>query len=132
MDKGTGTKLVVDGEGVAAEATFTPDKESGEVMVSFSFDVGNLTKDLEIVAFETLYRDGKEIAAHADLSDESQTVTVRVPKRPETPEKPRTPDVPLTGDQEAPGFWLGLTAIALGGLAAILILYFKEEKEERK
>lgn len=130
MDKGTGTKLVVDGEGVAAEATFTPDKESGEAAVSFSFDVGNLTKDLEIVAFETLYRDGKEIAAHADLSDESQTVAVRVPKRPETPEKPRTPDVPLTGDQEAPGFWLGLTAIALGGLAAILILYLRMEKDE--
>ena len=32
------------------------------------------------MAFETLYKDGKELAVHADIEDEDQTVTVVVPE----------------------------------------------------
>ena len=34
-----------------------------------------------IVVFETLYSDGVEIAAHADINDEAQTITIEPPGR---------------------------------------------------
>lgn len=35
-----------------------------------------------IVVFETLYSDGVEIAAHADINDENQTVEITEPEKP--------------------------------------------------
>ena len=61
---------------VKAEATFTPKATTGEVEMTFTFDARELTVETEVVVFETLYRDGIEIAVHADIEDEGQTVKI--------------------------------------------------------
>lgn len=76
MDKATGKELLIDGEPVTAEAVFTPEKSDGTVDVEFVFDARELLSATETVVFETLYRDGTELAVHADIEDEGQTVTI--------------------------------------------------------
>ena len=46
-------------------------------------------------------------------------------------EKIPTPEIPQTGDSSNLTLWLGLGGIALGGLAACGILYFKRKKDEK-
>lgn len=55
MDKSTGKAFLVDGKEIRSEVTFTPETADGEVTVSFTFDGSVITKDTEIVVFETLY-----------------------------------------------------------------------------
>ena len=76
MNKATNDKLLIDGKEITAEATFTPKAPTGEVEMTFTFDARELTVETEVVAFETLYRDGIEIAVHADIEDEGQTVKI--------------------------------------------------------
>ena len=76
MNKATNDKLLIDGKEITAEATFTPKATTGEVEMTFTFDARELTVETEIVAFETLYRDGIEIAVHADINDKDQTVRI--------------------------------------------------------
>ena len=76
MNKATNDKLLIDGKEITAEATFTPKATTGEVEMSFTFDARELTAETEVVVFETLYRDGIEIAVHADIEDEGQTVKI--------------------------------------------------------
>lgn len=71
MDKSTGKQFLVDGKEVCSEVTFTPETADGEVTVSFTFDGSVITKETEIVAFETLYHEDTEIAVHADIEDEN-------------------------------------------------------------
>ena len=123
MDKATGGPFLVKEKEVRSEVTFTPETADGEVTVSFTFDGSDITKDTEIVVFETLYREGVEIAVHAEIEDADQTVTIR-------PQPPKTPDVPQTGDDSRMGFWLGLGAVALGGLVSTVIFYFKRKKDD--
>ncbi len=49
---------------------------------------------------------------------------------PVSPGKPTTPNPgnPQTGDRSIMGFWIGLGAIALGGLAAGIIMYSRKKK----
>lgn len=121
MDKSTGKAFLVDGKEVCSEVTFTPETADGEVTVSFTFDGSVITKDTEIVVFETLYRDGKEIAVHADIEDKDQTVTIHPQPEPEKPQ---------TGDNSNLGFWIGLGSVAVGGLIAFLIIKFKRKDED--
>lgn len=121
MDKATGKAFLVDGKEVCSEVTFTPETADGEVTVSFTFDGSAITKDTEIVVFETLYRDETEIAVHADIDDKDQTVTIH--PQPET-EKPQT------GDNSNIGFWIGLGAVALGGLVSVVIIKLKKKDED--
>lgn len=120
MDKSTGKPFEIDGKTVTSEVTFTPEKSSGEVKVSFTFDASTIKKTTNLVVFETLYREGVEIAVHADIDDEGQTVTLIPP----------APPVPQTGDESNLGFWIGLGAIALGGLISVAVIYFKKKKDE--
>ena len=76
MNKATNDKLLIDGKEITAEATFTPKATTGEVEMTFSFDARELTAETEVVVFETLYRNGIEIAVHADIEDEGQTVKI--------------------------------------------------------
>ena len=46
-----------------------------------------------------------------------------------TNEKIPTVDVPQTGDSSMTGFWIGLGAIALGGLVALLIIRKKNKDD---
>lgn len=121
MDKSTGKQFLVDGKEVCSEVTFTPETADGEVTVSFTFDGSVITKETEIVVFETLYREGTEIAVHADIEDENQTVTIHPQPEPEKPQ---------TGDDSNLGFYIGLGSVAVGGLIAFLIIKFKKKDED--
>ena len=77
--KVTEKPLEVDGKPVTAETTFTPEKADGKVDVVFHFNSLTIPHDTEIVAFESLEKNGVEIAAHADIEDKAQTVTVKHP-----------------------------------------------------
>lgn len=123
MDKSTGKPFEIDGNPVTSEVTFIPEKLNGKVTVEFTFDSSAIKKTTELVVFETLYRDNVEIAVHADLKDEGQTVKINVP----VPEKPSTPK---TGDDRNYGFWIGLGFIAIGGAVAAVILKIKSKKDE--
>jgi len=114
---------VIDGEEIRASYTFKPETSDGEVTVTFTFDAGGLKKAAEIVVFESLYREDVEIAVHADIDDDGQTVTI-------TPPGPPVPEIPQTGDNSSLGFWIGLGAVALGGLVACGIIYFKHKKDD--
>ena len=76
MNKATNDKLLIDGKEITAEATFTPKATTGEVEMTFTFDARELTAETAVVVFEKLYRDGIEIAVHADIEDEGQTVKI--------------------------------------------------------
>ena len=78
--KVTEKKFTVNGKDVTAETEFTAEKSSGEVEVTFTFDVSAIKDGTELVAFETVSSDGHEICAHADIEDEGQTVTVTKPE----------------------------------------------------
>ena len=121
MDKSTGKQFLVDGKEVCSEVTFTPETADGEVTVSFTFDGSVITKETEIVVFETLYREGTEIAVHADIEDENQTVTIHPQPEPEKPQ---------TGDDSNLGFYIGLGSVAVGVLIAFLIIKFKKKDED--
>lgn len=121
MDKSTGKQFLVDGKEVCSEVTFTPETADGEVTVSFTFDGSVITKETEIVVFETLYHEGTEIAVHADIEDENQTVTIHPQPEPEKPQ---------TGDNSNIGFWIGLGAVALGGLVSVVIIKLKKKDED--
>lgn len=123
MDKSTGKPFEIDGKPVTSEVTFTPEKSSGKVTVSFTFDASAIKETTELVVFETLYRDNVEIAVHADIDDEGQTVKINVP----VPEKPSTPK---TGDDRNYSFWIGLGFIAIGGAISAVILKIKAKKDE--
>lgn len=123
IDKATGKPFEIDGKPVTSEVVFTPEKSNGKVSVSFTFDSSAIKETTKLVVFETLYRDGIEIAVHADINDEGQTVKINVP----VPEKPSTPK---TGDERNYGFWIGLGFIAIGGAISAVILKIKSKKDE--
>ena len=79
MDKATGEPFLQNGEQITSEVTFVPKAPSGSVEVLFTFDAKLIKTDTNIVVFESLYSDGKELTVHADIEDEDQTVTVYVP-----------------------------------------------------
>lgn len=121
IDKATGKPFLVDDKEITSEVTFTAEKANSEVTVSFTFDGSVITKETEIVVFETLYRDETKIAVHADIDDKAQTVTIHPQPEPEKPQ---------TGDNSNLGFYIGLASVAVGGLIAFLIIKFKKKDED--
>lgn len=76
MVKSTGKPLTdADGELVQSSATFTPTTPNGTQDVVFTADLTGYAGE-EIVAFETLYEDGLELAVHADINDTDQTLKI--------------------------------------------------------
>ena len=61
------------GKEVTASKKFTPQEADGSVEMEFKFD-GSLLAGKTVVAFEAVTYKDKEVAVHADLSDENQTV----------------------------------------------------------
>ena len=120
MDKSTNEPFKVDGKEITSEVTVVPEEPNGEVVVSFTFGASGITQTTELVVFETLYLDGVEIAAHADIEDEGQTVTITVPE----------PETPYTGDDRNYGVWIGLGAIALGAAVSAIVLKLKSKRQE--
>lgn len=120
MDKSTGKPFKVKGKEITSTVKFVPDKANGKVEVTFTFDGSAIKKDTELVVFETLYRDGVELTAHADINDDGQTITI----------KPYIPHNPKTGDDRNIGTWIGLGGVGLGAAVAVLVLKLKMRKDE--
>ena len=91
MDKETGEPILVNGEEVTAGETFTAETEDGSIDITFTFDSSALAGK-SLVAFETLYTEEKEVAVHADIEDEGQTVRI--------PEIHTTATDKVTGDHD--------------------------------
>ena len=73
MDKETEKPLQIDGKEITAEKMFTAESSSGSVTVEFAINARELDGK-EIVVFETLYRGQREVAIHAEIEDQNQTV----------------------------------------------------------
>lgn len=119
MDKATGKPFMVKGKEVTSTFKFVPDKTDGKVEVTFTFDGSAIKKDTEFVVFETLYRDGVELIAHADIDDKGQTVTI----------KPYIPHNPQTGDDRNINRILGIAGASLVGIAGCVYFFIKRKKK---
>ena len=131
MIKDENAELIINGERVENDYTFTADSESMEVQIAFTFDASELGGK-ELVTFEELYDlsnpdEPTKVTEHKDIEDDGQTVTItEVPETPEepTPEQPTTPDtptktsdVPKTGDNTNIALFLGLLVLSGAGVA---------------
>lgn len=119
MDKSTGKPFKVKGKEITSTVKFVPDKADGKVEVTFTFDGSAIKKDTELVVFETLYRDGVELTAHADIDDKGQTVTI----------KPYIPHNPKTGDDRNINRILGIAGASLVGIAGCVYFFIKRKKK---
>ena len=119
MDKSTGKPFKVKGKEITSTVKFVPDKANGTVEVAFSFDGSAIKKDTELVVFETLSRDGVELTAHADINDDGQTVTIKVPKL----------ENPKTGDERNINKILGIAGASLVGIAGCVYFFIKRKKK---
>ena len=75
MNKETGEAILINGEEVTAETTFTAEKSEGSVDVIFTFDA-SVIAPTTVVAFESMEYKKIEVAVHADIEDEDQTVYI--------------------------------------------------------
>ena len=73
-------QFLVDGKPVIASSDFTANSESGETLVTFTFDASALEEGDELVVFEELSHEGATLATHADACDEGQTVRILRPQ----------------------------------------------------
>lgn len=76
MDKSTGKPLLdVDGKKVTATASYSPTEKNGSAEVIFTCDTSKVNfRDKAIVLFEDLYYNKIHLTAHADITDEGQTL----------------------------------------------------------
>lgn len=127
MDKATGSVLTQDGEELVKTISFTPTEETGTVEITFALDT-TLLGSKELVIFEYLFKDGREIADHADMLDEEQTVQIEpaigiitIKDKPSFIESIKTGDVGI-----------GATVIALlCAAAASLVIVLRKRRKEK-
>lgn len=130
MDKATGEPLEdAQGNGVSASAAFTPESPDGEVEVAFEFDATGLAGK-SAVAFESLVKDGIEVATHADIDDEAQTVAIVEPEE-DAPGKgyPKTGAAATAVAAGAGG--IALAAYGLAGAASGLLKRRKDASDDQ-
>ena len=134
MDKESGLPLMSGGAPVTSEVKFTPTESSGTVEVRFTFD-SRAIAGRTLVVFEALLYDGTEIATHADITDEGQSVIVNTPEPAPTPTPTPEPEqpvpgkpVPQTGDDYMIVAWLVLAAVSLPGLLVSAVLLRKKKR----
>ena len=106
-----------DGNPVTTTVTFTPEKSDGTVEVPYTVDASKL-EGKDIVAFESLQKDGKEVSAHADITDNNQTIHVK--KTPETPKTPKS--VPNTGQSPFAMVAVGVGVLGIAGSGAWMFI----------
>ena len=132
MIKDENAELIINGERVENDYTFTADSESMEVQIAFTFDASELGGK-ELVTFEELYDlsnpdEPTKVTEHKDIEDDGQTVTItevpETPEEPTEPEQPTTPDTPTktsdapkTGDNTNIALFLGLLVLSGAGVA---------------
>ena len=141
MIKDENTELIINGERVENDYTFTADSESMEVQIAFTFDASELGGK-ELVTFEELYDlsnpdEPTKVTEHKDIEDDGQTVTItevpETPEEPTEPEQPTTPDTPSkttdapkTGDNTNIALFLGLLVLSGEGVAGTY--FFKRRR----
>ena len=144
MIKDENAELIINGERVENDYTFTADSESMEVQISFTFDASELGGK-ELVTFEELYDlsnpdEPTKVTEHKDIEDDGQTVTItevpETPEEPTEPEQPTTPDTPSkttdapkTGDNTNIALFLEQTAFSI---INHYIRFVDREPEKRK
>ena len=136
MDKETGKPLLIDGKKVTAEKTFTAKSEAGSIELEFTFD-GSTLGEKEIVVFEKLFYNGREIAAHEDIEDMGQTVTLHKEKTVTiTSKKPGTTtstSKPVkTGDASQIALYVGLAVLAMAGILVSVILKKRKKPDIKR
>ena len=75
MNKATGEAVRIDGKKVTASTVFTAEKAEGNVDIVFEFDASAIA-ETTVVAFESMEYKGIEVAVHANIEDENQTVYI--------------------------------------------------------
>lgn len=142
MIKDEKAELIINGELIENDYTFTADKENMEVQISFTFDASELGGK-QIVTFEELYDISNldepiKLAEHKNIEDENQTITVTKAPKPDepNPEEPKQPvtskpntsqskDLPNTGDTTNPAiFILGMVV----SFTALGVVFFRRKK----
>ena len=73
MDQKTGKELLLNGKPVISQKKFVPEKKDGTVDVEFVFS-GTGLAGTSTVVFEDLYENDVNIASHAEIKDEGQTI----------------------------------------------------------
>ena len=136
MDKETGETLLIGGKPVTAEKTFIAGKKDGSVELEFTFDASGL-KGKETVVFEKLFYNGREIAAHEDIEDMGQTVTMHKEKTVTiTSKKPGTTtstSKPVkTGDASQIALYVGLAVLAMAGILVSVILKKRKKPDIKR
>lgn len=136
MDKETGKPLLIDGKKVTTEKTFTAKSEAGSIELEFTFD-GSTLGEKEIVVFEKLFYNGREITAHEDIEDMGQTVTLHKEKTVTiTSKKPGTTtstSKPVkTGDASQIALYVGLAVLAMAGILVSVILKKRKKPDIKR
>lgn len=76
MDKETNKPITTeDGKLITSDKKFKPENKNGHIEMKFKFDA-SLLEGKTIVVFETLQREKRDIAVHADIEDAEQSVDV--------------------------------------------------------
>ena len=78
MNKATNAPILQNGKEIRKTLTFIADKANGTKDLEFVVNASVL-KGQTIVVFEKLFRDGIEVATHADINDDNQSVRVNNP-----------------------------------------------------
>ena len=134
MIKDENAELIINGERVENDYTFTADSESMEVQIAFTFDASELGGK-ELVTFDP--DEPTKVTEHKDIEDDGQTVTItevpETPEEPTEPEQPTTPDTPTktsdapkTGDNTNIALFLGLLVLSGAGVAGTY--FFKRRR----
>ena len=113
---------MVNGKEVISEKTFIPENADGIVTLEFTFD-GIKVGGKDLVVFENLYYGNLKLASHEDIEDESQTVTVEEPQKPEQ-------TIPKTGDNAPVLPLLGGAALSLAVIGGVL--FWKKKARSKK
>lgn len=136
IEKKTGTPLLIAGKEITAEKTFTAKGEVGNIEVEFTFDGSELAEE-EIVVFEKLFYNGKEIATHEDIEDMEQTVTLHKEKTVTiTSKKPGTTistSKPVkTGDTSKIALYIVLAVLAITGIMVSIRLKKRKKSDIKR
>lgn len=133
MDAERGEQIL-DASGNPVEVTqqFVPTETDDTVAMPFEV-AGSSVEGKEVVVFETLYRDGQEVASHKNLNAPSQTVDYRgeAPSgetqswRPSSESQREAGGIPQTGDTTAR---VAIGACAALGCAGIILALWRRKK----
>lgn len=126
MEQYSGEPLQIEGETVTAEQSFTPETPDGSVDIHFVFDGTDLVEK-SLVVFEILYYNDIELAAHEDIKDQNQTITVVKNNNPKEPSPDnRIPESVKTGDAVPLTLLISLMCISISVI--IVIKLYKKQK----